>query len=186
MLHSRQKRIKYAAKQVGADGAGIINRIQNGGASMARGGNRSGAGRPHGGISELSRILQDGGVDGLAALGAEKGIEGDREARAQGAVSLIVQDMARAGRGDDVIRFLAALTASKAKAEDTGGGSLLLEALRKQPNLLPNGTITPPIDGEYTEIPIKSTHNNQVAADLKSAASVIDPYFDRQFKLGLD
>ena len=154
---------------------------------MAGGGARPGAGRPKGGISELSRILQEGGVDGLAALGAEKGIEGSREERARGAVGLIVRDMCKAGRGDDVLRFLATLTAQKAKAEGQAGGSVLIMALKDRPDLLPDGTGAALVEGEAVREPSAARLPGRGDADYATVQNAaIEPHFSRQFALGLE
>lgn len=142
---------------------------------MAGGGRRPGAGRPKGGVSELSRILQEGGVDGLAAIGAERGHEGTREELAQKAVAEIVQDWGRSGRADELLKFFGSLTASTGNFSGEGE-SLLLVAMKKAPGLLPDTDMSL-MQGEYSVEQEKTGTTASRATDSKSLSRQTRPFF---------
>ena len=151
---------------------------------MASGGKRAGAGRNPGGLSELTRVLRTAGLEALADLGEENGADGSREEQAVAAAKGILKDMVKAGRGDDVLKFLADISPKGHQAEG-GGGSVLLMAMQSAPGLLPSDTGASLLGVTLEQEQSMARCASERAADLKSVARIEEPIFGRQLRLGV-
>ena len=110
---------------------------------MARGGARSGAGRPKGGISRMRLMLEEAARRGMAEAyyqaNPEKRNKVDEEGAAVQAAADIVTDMMKNGRGEEVLRF-AAYIGTREDGRRQERSSTLAEALAR----LPGYPHTPP------------------------------------------
>ena len=153
---------------------------------MAKGGSRPGAGRNPGGVSELTRILRTAAVDALAELGEENGAEGSKEELAVAAAKGILKDMAKAGKGDLVLKFFVEI-APRGPDQGAGrGGSVLLMAMQSAPGLLPDVTAAASIPGEVVGESSAARAGGAKAADSKSVARISTPFLGGQYRIEVD
>lgn len=147
------------------------------------GGSRPGAGAPHGGVSQLRRLLSDALTAGCELAGRQSGLDGDGLQVARTVAARIVSDEILAGRGMDVLKLMA-VTATK---DDGKGGddneSPVLKALRKLPGMV-EGRAVSTIDGESREIPSESGISAPSTSDYLSVAAGQGGISDHQAQPG--
>lgn len=151
---------------------------------MSHGGNRSGAGRKKGGVSETRRRLSKAIEVGTAHAVRQKAPEltqgkTDEEAAEIGA-AMIVSDMIQAGQGADVLKIWASI----APKTDEGGEGIndLSKAFSALPAHL-KGTGEAQQAGTTTITPTESITYEDGAHHSELGAPVNEPYFLPQFPL---
>lgn len=115
------------------------------------GGQRPGAGRPAGGLSQTRRLLVSALTRGLAIAGRAKGLIGDEEEVATESAARIAADLILAGRGDEVLKLLAVATPASDPAGSERAKSPLLAALERLPGMQHSGA---PVLGASEPAPI--------------------------------
>lgn len=102
--------------------------------TMPRGGARTGAGRPKGGVSRMRMMLEEAARKGMAEAyyraNPKQRNKLDEEEAAIQAAAQVVTEMMENGRGDDVLKFAAYVGTPDSERSKT---STLAEALAKLP-----------------------------------------------------
>lgn len=152
----------------------------------SHGGQRNGAGRPAGGVSQAKRLLLSALTRGLEIAGREKGFTGDATAVATETAAQLVADMVRLGRGDEVLKLLA-VSQVKTDNPDDPGETALTRALRSMPGL--NSPANVPQASRVDECdehePAQSSTYAQGATNPASVAPCFQPVFAPQSLLPL-
>lgn len=149
------------------------------------GGNRSGAGRKPGGLSQTRRMLLKAINQGLTKAGRAKGLTGSDEEIAAESAAHIVSDMIQAGQGADVLKLAAVSAPATDQGEGNGSKSPLLQALERLPGMQ-TGSKPAQALPEQSSDPINTGKTEQSATHTQSEAPDNQPFFTLQSRLLLN